>query len=159
MTNQTAARTTTTTISIGSADEQHTLHLSWTWLTLWACLTAFVGFQIITNGFVNGSPLLGAALATTALGAFIAPDLAFLIGLGDHVEKGSISTKAVPMYNAAHRMTVASSFTLIVGVGLVPLGRLSLAALIGGISWMAHIAIDRAVGYGLRNPDGSRNQH
>jgi hypothetical protein len=29
------------------------------------------------------------------------------------------------------------------------------AALAGGLAWCAHVAIDRAAGYGLRAPDGS----
>ena len=140
-------------------DEIRQLRVSWIWLIAWVGLTALVGFEVATSGFIAGSPQYGGAPIMVAFGAFIAPDLAFLIGVGQQMEKGSISTTAVPFYNAAHRMTVAAVFTAAVAVGLAPPGRLSHIALVGGLSWMAHVAVDRAVGYGLRNPDSSRTPH
>jgi len=135
------------------------LRLHWRWLGLWAFLTVFAVFEVAKHGFVNGSPLYAIALSVTAVGSFVAPDLTFLVGAGDTVAKGSISTRAVPFYNAMHRMLIAFAFTTVIGIGLAPLAPLPLAMFIGGLSWMAHIAMDRAAGYGLRNADGSRNQH
>ena len=57
-----------------------------------------------------------------------------------------------------HRIWLPLAATAIIGVTLAPLAFGPLALFIGGLSWMAHIALDRAAGYGLRNPDGSRNQ-
>ena len=133
--------------------------LHWKWLGLWAFLTVFAVFEVAKHGFVNGSPLYAFGLTATAIGCFIAPDLTFLIGAGDNVAKGSISTRAVPFYNAMHRMVIAFAFTTAIGIGLAPLAPLPLAIFIGGLSWMAHIAMDSAAGYGLRNPDGSRFHH
>lgn len=132
--------------------------IHWPWAGLWAFLTAFTGFEVIKHGYVNGSAVDAIVLTATAIGFFIAPDLTFLIGAGDEVEHGSIPTKAVPLYNAAHRMLIALAFTTVVGIGLAPLAPLPLALFVGGLSWMAHIALDRTAGYGLRNPDGSRDR-
>lgn len=152
--------TATANITATEAPTQRTgYRLRWRWLGLWALLTAFAVFEILKHGFVNGSPAYAFVLVVTSIGFFIAPDLTFAVGAGDVVAKGSISRGAVPFYNAAHRMSVAFAFTALIGVGLAPLSSLPLAVFIGGLSWMAHIAMDRAAGYGLRNPDGSRNQH
>ncbi|MFW2381062.1 MAG: DUF4260 family protein [Acidimicrobiales bacterium] len=132
--------------------------INWRWAGLWGFLTAFAAFEVIKHGYVNGSAIDAMVLTATAAGFFVAPDLTFLIGASDDVEQGSISTKAVPFYNLAHRMLVALTFTTVIGIGLAPLAPLPLALFIGGLSWMAHIALDRTTGYGLRNDDGSRNR-
>lgn len=132
--------------------------LHWRWAGLWAFLTAFAVFEVIKHGYVNGSAVDAIVLTATAVGFFVAPDLTFLIGAGDDVEPGSISTRAVPFYNAAHRVPIALVFTTVIGIGLAPLASLPLALFIGGLSWMAHIALDRSAGYGLRDPDGSRDR-
>ena len=152
MTNQAAA-----TLSPGELEGQPLYRLRWTWLGLWALLTGFAAFEVVKHGFVNGSPVFASFLTATAVGAFIAPDLAFLIGISDQVEKGSISTRAVPFYNAAHRMAVALAFTIATASSVALFGPAFVGAFVAGLSWMAHISIDRAVGYGLRNPDGSRD--
>lgn len=92
------------------------------------------------------------------LTTFAAPDLTFVIGAGQPTQKGHLAARAVPWYNAMHRIWLPLAATAIIGVTLAPLAFGSLALFIGGLSWMAHIALDRAAGYGLRNPDGSRNQ-
>jgi hypothetical protein len=132
--------------------------IHWPWAGLWAFLTVFALFEVIEHGHINGSALDATVLTLTAVGFFVAPDLTFLIGAGDAVEQGSISTRAVPFYNAAHRMLIALVFTTVVGIGLAPLAPPPLALFIGGLSWMAHIALDRTAGYGLRNADGSRDR-
>jgi hypothetical protein len=84
------------------------------------------------------------------LSAFImAPDVALLAGLGPGLEKGRLHPRAVPLYNALHRFW-----------GPVALGALAMATvvpsgfLIGALAWALHIALDRAIGYGLRTRDG-----
>jgi len=153
------SHTAPTTEAASPAKDPHArprLRIHSTWLSLWALLTAFAAFEVIKHGFMNGSPLYALALTGTSVGFFIAPDLTLIIGIGDEVPEGSLSTKAVPFYNAMHRMLVALAFTSVIGIGLAPLAPLPLALFIGGLSWMAHIAMDRAAGYGLRNSDGSR---
>jgi hypothetical protein len=77
---------------------------------------------------------------------FLAPDLAFA-GLAAGPRLGAIS------YDAAHTYVgpiLLASVALIVewsaGVQL-------------GLIWLAHIGIDRALGYGLRYPDAFRDTH
>ena len=132
--------------------------IHWGWLSLWALLATFAAFEVIKHGVVNGTAGDAAVLVLAAVGFFVAPDLTFLIGAGQPVAHGHIATNAVPWYNAMHRMSLPLALTSAVGILLAPLSLGTLALFVGGLSWMAHIALDRAAGYGLRNPDGSRNR-
>ncbi len=132
----------------------HRIH--WSWFGVWAFLTTFAVFEVVKHGYVQGSALHAATLTVAAVGFFIGPDLTFMIGAGQPTPKGHIAEAAVPWYNAAHRMSVPLTLTSIVGTVLAPLAFGPLVLFVGGLSWMAHIALDRAGGYGLRNPDGSR---
>ena len=114
--------------------------------------------SVVKHGFVNGTATDAALLTSAAVGFFVAPDLTFVIGAGQPTQKGHLAGRAVPWYNAMHRISVPLTATAIIGVALAPLALGPLALFIGGVSWMAHIALDRAAGYGLRNPDGSRNR-
>ena len=126
------------------------------WFTLWAFVTAFAWFEVVKHGYVEGSAVEAVVLTTGAVGAFILPDMTFFVGIGQPVEKGYLPTKAVLSYNALHRIWPPLLLTMAVGIGLAPLGPVALALFVGGLSWMAHVALDRAAGYGLRNADGSR---
>lgn len=114
------------------------------WLALWGILTATTIVAIATLGYGG-----------VAVAAFVAPDLSFLAGIGQPFEKGRLPVKAVPIYNTAHRMPVAAGFTAI-GTAATAAGIAAPWTVVAGLSWMAHIAMDRSFGYGLRNPDGSR---
>jgi hypothetical protein len=153
------------TVQIPSADRPvgpapvttgHSVH--WNWLGLWVSLTVFAVFEVVKHGYVNGSAADAAMLTAAAVGFFVAPDLTFVIGAGQPVPHGHISPLAVPWYNALHRMLVPLVLTAIIGIAFAPLAFVPLALFVGGLSWMAHIALDRAAGYGLRNPDGSRSR-
>lgn len=126
------------------------------WFVAWAFVTALAGFEIVKHGYVEGSALDAFLLTAVAFGAFILPDLTFLVGLGQPVEKGYLPTRAVPYYNALHRFWPPLLATAAVGIGLATLGPLGVILLVAGLSWLAHVVLDRAAGYGLRNPDGSR---
>jgi hypothetical protein len=77
------------------------------------------------------------------------PDVALLLGIGSGLARGQLHPRAVPLYNALHRFW-----------GPLALGAVTLAAglprgyLVGAFAWALHIAVDRAVGYGLRTRDG-----
>jgi hypothetical protein len=79
----------------------------------------------------------------------LGPDLALLLGAGKGLERGQLHPRAVPLYNAVHRFW-----------GPLALGIAALAAslpaawLVGALAWATHVAVDRAVGYGLRTRDG-----
>lgn len=145
-----------TTAAPAAGDPSHRIH--WNWFGLWAFLTAFAVFEVVKHGYVNGSTLDAVVLTTVSVGFFVAPDLTFLVGAGQPVAKGNLAPRAVRWYNAMHRMWVPLTMTSFIGIALAPLAFGPLAVFIGGLSWMAHIALDRTAGYGLRNRDGSRNQ-
>jgi uncharacterized protein DUF4260 len=75
------------------------------------------------------------------------PDAALFIGIGASLDRGQLHPRAVPLYNAAHRLG-----------GPVLLGASSLWTgtpwLVAAFAWAAHIAFDRALGYGLRDRQG-----
>ena len=126
------------------------------WFAVWAFVTTFAWFEVVKHGWIQGSPLDAALLTATAVFGFIAPDLTFLVGAGESTPKGHLPKRAVPFYNALHRFWPPLLFTAGLGVIFDPLGPIGLMAFVAGLSWMAHVSLDRAAGYGLRNPDGSR---
>jgi hypothetical protein len=102
--------------------------------------------------------LIGVAIAETAradLGPWpivaflILPDLGMLPGIGQPHARRQLPARAVPFYNALHRPVVpVVLLALVLAIGAGPYW------FVAALSWGAHIAIDRAVGYGLRTPDG-----
>ena len=73
------------------------------------------------------------------------PDLALFYGAGSGLEKGQLHPRAVRLYNLLHRFW---------GPLALATGLISLGFFIGALAWAFHIALDRAVGYGLRTRDG-----
>lgn len=78
----------------------------------------------------------------------IAPDLALLFGAGPGLERGQLHPRAVPFYNAVHRLWVPAILVAVVVLLQSP------GWLAGGLAWIAHIAFDRSLGFGLRSPEG-----
>jgi len=58
-----------------------------------------------------------------------------------------MAPRAVPFYNAAHALFGPLALS---AAGLVA-GPLVLGL---GLVWLSHVLVDRAVGYGLRTPEG-----
>jgi hypothetical protein len=83
-----------------------------------------------------------------ALGFAIAPDLALFVGVAPGLARGQFHPRAVPLYNALHHV---AGPTLL---GIAALLVLGVPWLAGALAWAVHIAIDRAVGYGPRTPEG-----
>lgn len=115
-----------------------------------------VAFAVLGAGaFALG--LILAGVGTWQLWAFaIAPDLTFLPGLG-RTRPGQLHPRAVPFYNAAHRLWVP----LALGAGLAALTELGIVPraaaagwLAGACAWVAHIGTDNALGFGLRERNG-----
>ena len=150
--------TTTITDRTHDTRQEVNLRVNWGWLAAWVAITALTVMEVVEHGIGAGGTLTAVAYVATAVGAFIAPDLTFLVGIGESVPRGHMPPGAVPFYNAAHRLAVPATLTAVmaIGLGLGPSHTPLLLALVAGLSWMAHIALDRAAGYGLRNPDGSR---
>jgi hypothetical protein len=77
---------------------------------------------------------------------FLAPDLSF-VGLAGGPRLGAVA------YDTAHTY---------IGPLLLASGSLIVEWSVGvqlGLIWLAHIGIDRALGYGLRYPDAFRDTH
>jgi hypothetical protein len=89
-----------------------------------------------------------AAYGWAAIG-LLAPDLSLLGGGGPGLAKGQLAARAVSRYNAVHRYWGPIALMLAALPDAVPL-----AVFIVGLSWATHIAVDRALGFGLRTPDG-----
>jgi hypothetical protein len=86
----------------------------------------------------------------------VGPDLALLYGGGRDLAQGhrdlaqgQLHPRAVPVYNLVHRFWGPLALAALVGLGLIPN-----LLLIGALTWLFHIALDRSLGYGLRTHDG-----
>jgi hypothetical protein len=84
-----------------------------------------------------------------ALGFALMPDLGLIAGMQRGLQKGQLAPRAVPIYNALHRFVGPVVLAALTLAGVFPALWLSAA-----LGWALHIAIDRAVGYGLRGADG-----
>jgi hypothetical protein len=79
----------------------------------------------------------------------LAPDLALFLGLGRGLAKGQLHPRAVGAYNLLHRIWGPLALAAFAALGTLPH-----AFLIGAMAWGFHVALDRTVGYGLRDRDG-----
>lgn len=127
------------------------------WLAAAAALTGFAVYEVVVHN-LGPWPILVFALL---------PDLAFLAGAGQQHEPGQLPPRAVPIYNLAHRPMVPLVIIALALVALLVIRLLietperyeatrfiPLIVYTAGITWLAHIALDRALGFGLRTPDG-----
>lgn len=119
----------------------------WVVRGLWLLLALFWTAFVVLEGWNHG---VGAGVAGFA--GLIWPDLAMLVGMKESgtLERGRLSPRAVPYYNALHRMSVP--LLIAVAYPFSPWDVPAFFALLCG--WMAHIAFDRAAGYGLRDRNG-----
>nr|WP_208406775.1 DUF4260 family protein [Amycolatopsis granulosa] len=103
-------------------------------------MLAFAVFEVVEHGgWTAGALLLGLA----------GPDLTFLAGIGaPAVERGVLPRRAVPFYNAAHHWAGPAVLLLVFTIVTSP------AAFTLGLAWLAHIAVDRVFGFGMRTADG-----
>jgi hypothetical protein len=77
------------------------------------------------------------------------PDVALLLGIGRGLARGQLHPRAVPLYNALHRFWGPAALAGVALAAGLPRGYL-----VGALAWGLHVAVDRAVGYGLRTRDG-----
>ncbi|MBB5077415.1 DUF4260 family protein [Nonomuraea endophytica] len=113
------------------------------WAALALFLLAFTVLEVVNHGV----PAL-----VTAIAVVIVPDLTMFIGAREG-GNGRLSPKAVPYYNFMHRPWIP--LVILVGYSFGPIDFVPL--FVAGLAWLLHVAADRAFGYGLRNPDGSRD--
>jgi hypothetical protein len=84
-----------------------------------------------------------------AAGFGLGPDLALLLGAGAGLVRGQLHPRAVPAYNAVHRIWGPAVLGAAAASGALPA-----AWLAGALAWGLHVAVDRTCGYGLRTRDG-----
>jgi Domain of unknown function (DUF4260) len=83
----------------------------------------------------------------------VLPDIALFVGFGGtKLERGQLHPRAVPLYNALHRF----GGPLLLGGSAFWFGR---PWLVAAVAWAAHVAFDRALGYGLRDGNGFQRRH
>jgi Domain of unknown function (DUF4260) len=102
--------------------------------------TALAVFEVARHG--QGALVLALTFA-------LAPDLPMRIGANRALARGQLAPAAVPFYNAVHRLWGPLAL-LVAGTFWID----SAALFTGGLAWLAHIAIDRAAGFGLRTRQG-----
>lgn len=120
---------------------------AWTWRSpAGRLLSAGVGFSALALGGA-----LGGVTSWTYWASLLAPDIALFVDLANAgPERGQLSPKAARLYNLLHHPLVP--------VALVTVGATTVnqPLVVAGLAWGAHIALDRACGYGFRREDGRR---
>lgn len=113
----------------------------WWAITAMLLLAAAIGLCIALGWGAAGITLLFAVL----------PDAALIGAFG---EQGRLKPSRVRFYNLMHAPVLAMALAA-AGAILLLLPARPWGLALAGLAWMAHIAADRAFGYGLRAPDGS----
>ncbi|MEA2582303.1 MAG: hypothetical protein QOF33_388 [Thermomicrobiales bacterium] len=125
---------------------------------------AFGLLALLLCAALTGALIASGSGGWQALGFALAPDLALFVGIAPGLTRGQLHPRAVPLYNAVHGfggpLLLGLAALLWLGVpwlvGLAALLWLGVPWLVGALSWSVHVAVDRAVGYGRRTPEGFR---
>lgn len=115
----------------------------------WAVAAVVVGAFALFEAVKYGGWAWGAAGV-----GLLGPDLAFLAAIGAPVpEHGRLPARAVRSYNLLHRCPLPVGAMAI--SALVPISHAAFVPwFVLGLAWLTHIALDRALGFGLRAADG-----
>lgn len=84
----------------------------------------------------------------------LAPDIALLVGAGRGLEKGQLHPRAVPLYNAVHRLLGPTAVAFAALSAGAYLRAVTTVWLIAACAWAGHICADRALGFHLRTREG-----
>jgi hypothetical protein len=104
---------------------------------------AVLGIFVIVTRQASWWPFVALALA---------PDVTFLLSFGPGLQRGQLAPRAVPYYNAAHRLWAPAVLVVIAFVLHAD------AWTAAGLAWVAHIGFDRSLGFGLRTPEGFQRE-
>jgi Domain of unknown function (DUF4260) len=115
----------------------------------WVTRAAWLAVGAMALALAAGWMIRDELGATPLVLFLLMPDLAFVAGAGAHAERGQLAARAVPIYNAAHR-TVGPVSVIVLALA----GGLSTWWLVAGLAWLAHVALDRGFGFGLRTAEG-----
>jgi hypothetical protein len=102
-------------------------------------------------GALAAAIALGGAVTPTFWAGLLGPDAAFLVTLRRRDQpppRGALPEDAVGLYNVLHDVEGPTLALLLAALTA------SQPLLVGGLGWLAHIGLDRALGFGLRRPDG-----
>lgn len=132
------------TETTGATRSSTPLPLRVAWGVLGAFLLLWDVFEVLKHmGWVIPGAALGAAL----------PFLGRAAGLGQAHERGQLASRAVPVHNLLNRAAIP--FAIMVVFSFLGDGPEDIAApFTFGMSWLTGIALARALGFGLRTPDG-----
>jgi Domain of unknown function (DUF4260) len=116
-------------------------------------LLGAAGLPLLAGSIAEMAGHGGAAIWSGLLG-LAGPDLAFAAGARQPHERGRLPRRAIPVYNVLHRPWLPLIMLAAVSVDGQAYVQASpyVAAALG---WLAHIALDRALGFNLRAADGS----
>jgi hypothetical protein len=106
-----------------------------------------LGWAALGAAALAGAFILAGADAWQTWVFLVLPDIALLYGMSPGLEKGQLHPRAVRLYNALHMPvgpTLLALASLVIGIDWFA----------GALAWIAHIAIDRAFGYRLRDRQG-----
>ena len=106
-----------------------------------------LGWLALGAAAIAGAFILAGADAWQTWVFLFLPDIGLIAGMSSGLEKGQLHPRAVPLYNALHRPVgpiVLALASLVIGIDWFA----------GALAWIAHIAIDRALGYRLRDRNG-----
>lgn len=112
----------------------------------WALFSAFLLFWLVLEMVNHGGGTIPLGIA-----GLFTPDLTLFVGPSGSHEAGQLPRGRVPGYNLVHRPVVPLLRLAVCVVLPDPPGT---ALFTFGIAWLLHIALDRALGYGLRTADG-----
>lgn len=82
----------------------------------------------------------------------LAPDLPLFAGGGRGLQRGQMHPRAVPFYNATHRLAGPLALTALGSCVFAVID--APGALVAGTAWLAHVGLDRGFGFGLRDRSG-----
>lgn len=104
---------------------------------------------VLCVGALTAATLLGGLSTWTFWAGLLAPDVAlFYDARNGGPAQGQLSPRAARLYNALHHPGLALAA---LAAGAVTANR---PLLVAGLGWFAHIAVDRALRFGPRRPDG-----
>jgi hypothetical protein len=110
-------------------------------------ITRRIGYALAFAGLLSAAILLAGPGTWQTWAFFAGPDVALLVGVSPGLRRGQLHPRAVRLYNALHVLAGPVAFG-IVAVWIGP------AWLAGALAWAAHVCMDRAAGYELRDRDG-----
>ena len=109
-----------------------------------------IEYAVLAVAFAGAAYVQRDQLGVVFWALLVGPDIGLVVApaFGPMPGRGAIPPRAVPVYNAFHTYTIP--VLLWVGAWAAGIGPWPL------LGWLIHISADRALGFGLRGPDGGQ---